>query len=291
MTRSFPYRLATWLSLLGIVAYLAWITTAPSGFPGAPVAAGVMVGVLLLILYWRPAHAGVYWEAVSEPPQFPRVMVLIATTLGVQLAVGAVLQLAGRLDWIASAALALAVWTIIPLSMLATGYVRWPRRLAHPPRGDALVIAGFALLLALGVCLLAWIPNAEPRAAPAPGTVAADAAVLVVGGTMEEVVFRVLLLTAIIRASGSRLQAIVLSTVVFALGHVPLALAEPVVALDWHFLADKASAFWPEMVWKLGFGALLGALWVRTGSIVLIAVVHALLNLGPVLAQGLQSWA
>jgi membrane protease YdiL (CAAX protease family) len=282
-----PYRALSWLCVIGVIGYLWWIAVVPFGFQGAPVVAVVILGLTLAALRLGVRNPVNYWEAAAEPDQVPRVALLIAVCLGVQLLAGAVLHFSGRLNGLPEGVLGLLVWVGVPAALIGSGFVRWPRRDAVPGKREFLAVAGVAIVLAAGLCLMIATQSEGQRTAPSASVMATEAGVLAVRATMEEVVFRVLLLTAIVQASRSRTQALILSSVVFALVHVPLALSQPLIAMDWGLLAYAVTVVLPEMVWQLGFGFVLGALWIRTGSITLIALTHTIINLGQVLVTGL----
>lgn len=290
MSASFYYRAMSWLCAAGIVAFYAWITVVPFGWQGAPVVAVVVLGLVVTALKWGVRRPVDYWEAVAEPAQAPRVMFLIVACLGIQLTVGAVFQLAHQM--IISTFWSLAVyflaWTSVPLAMIGLGIVRWPLRRASPPGCELLVVAVAGILVAVGIGYLGFVAYDGPRLAPTPPQLIIGVAATLLAATTEEVVYRVLLLTALVRASGSRNQALVLSSVIFALVHLPPTVAGPVVAGDWVQLSSYFTSFLPELVFIMGAGFLFGALWLRTGSVILISVVHAICNLGAVLAGSLN---
>lgn len=281
------YRLMSWFSVAGIVAFFWWISTTPSGWSGAPVAAAIMLALVVATLGWRKGRPVAHWTAVASPPQTPRVLGVIAICIGVQIAGAAALILDGRLNALTSVVLSLVALVGVPLVALAFGVVRWPKRVSSPGRRELAVISLVALGIAALFFYLSTIAGRGVVPDRLPGGLMTEAAVVLTAATMEEVLFRVLLLTALMASTGSRFQALVLSSVVFALGHVPLALAEPVIGMQWDQLAVYATPLWPEMVLKIGFAFLSGALWLRTGSLPLIAVLHGLANFGPVLTSGL----
>lgn len=286
MTASFYYRALSWLCIAGIITFYAWITVVPFGWQGAPVFAVVVLGLVLAALKWGVRKPVDYWEAVAEPTQAPRVMFLIVVCLVVQLIVSAVVQLAHQMSintfW--SQAVYFLAWTCVPLAMIGMGIVRWPRRRASPPKPELLTVAVAGTLVAAGIGYLGFVAYDGPRLAPAPAQLLLSGAVLLLAAATEEVVYRVLFLTALLRASGSRSQALVLSSVIFALAHLPPTVAGPIVAGDWVQLSSYFTSFLPELVFIIGVGFLFGALWLRTGSVILITIVHAICNLGAVLA-------
>lgn len=285
MTAGSHYRTLSWLCGVGIIAFYGWITVVPYGWQGAPVFAVIMLGLVFATLKWGVGRSVDYWEAVAEPAQVPRVMLLIVVALAIQLLIVSVVMVANHmsLSQLSSTAVYFLVWTGVPLAMIAFGVVRWPRRTASPAPREVLIVAAVAILLAAVWCYLRASGYDGPRHAPTLPRLLIGGAATLLGATMEEVVFRVLLLTALVQASGSRTQALIISSVIFALTHLPPALAAPVIAGDWIQLSSSFEAFVPELIVSIGAGFLLGALWLRTGSIILISTVHALCNLGPVL--------
>ncbi|GAA0869174.1 hypothetical protein GCM10009116_10100 [Brevundimonas basaltis] len=149
-----------------------------------------------------------------------------------------------------------------------------------------LIVSSVALLIGAAVFFLRMVPLQDTVPQRLPGGLLADTTVTFVAAAAEEVVFRVLLLTALLSATGSRLQALVLSSTFFAIVHVPLDLAGPLLALEWQVMADGIVALAPSLLMKLGVGFLLGAVWLRTGSLILISLLHFMGNFGPVLAAG-----
>jgi membrane protease YdiL (CAAX protease family) len=114
---------------------------------------------------------------------------------------------------------------------------------------------------------------------------------VVLGATLEEIVFRVLLLTALLKRTGLRFQAVFLSSIAFGLMHVPGTLVDPVLHGDWVSLQQVAFEYAPQFLVQTFLGLVLGVLWLRTGSITLIALAHATLNMGNALAYGLLAYS
>lgn len=282
----------SWLCVAGIGAFGAWITVAPFGWQGAPVAIAVILGLVLAFLRMGVRKPVDYWEAVAEPAQAPRVMLLILICLAIQLTVGAVVQVAHQMSMSAfwSDAVYFFAWIVGPLAMIGSGMVRWPQRRASPANRELVpvAVAGFFVAAILGY--LGFVAYDGPRLSTTPTQLIIGGGFTLLAATMEEVVYRVLLLTALVTASGSRNQALLLSSVIFALAHLPPAVAGPVVAGDWAQFSYYLTSSLPEQVWLLGGGCLFGALWLRTGSVTLISIVHAICNLGAVLSAGWEAF-
>lgn len=69
--------------------------------------------------------------------------------------------------------------------------------------------------------------------------------------------------------------------------HVPGALAEPIVSADWPMLQGAAFEYAPKFLMQTLTGVFLGVLWLRTGSIVLIALTPFIFNVGATRVYGL----
>lgn len=252
---------------------------------------GLVVVALFAVLYLalRVTTGGrtLYWSGEAGTGQLRRIGLMIGVMLGLQLAAGRAFDLFGLLDPVSSAAVALLVGTMVPAAFLQFGAVRWPTRLQSASK-LTLFLGG---VLGLGAAA-AWSYGAvsasplDPMISPL-AMLAVRLAVVVIAATTEEVVFRVLLLTALLHLPLSRFQAVFLSSVAFGLMHAPLALAQPIANSDWGLLKLVASSYAPEFLIQTLTGMFLGALWLRTGSIVLIALTHAIFNVGSTLINGL----
>ena len=226
-----------------------------------------------------------YWRMLA-PQQVGRIIALIAVLLGSQLVVGAIVDALGLLDPLASRALGLLFWTLVPAAFLQFGLVQWPTRLAKASRSRILLLGGSAVVLALAYTYGAFSLAGSHLAISSPGPLAILLGALVIAAAGEEVVFRVLLLTALADQATSRFQAVFLSSLLFAALHAPFHLTPPLIHGDWLALAAAAHAYVPIFLAQVLFGLVLGILWLRTGSITLIAVVHAIMNVAPMLTQG-----
>ncbi len=289
MTSTSSYRALSWLCVAGIVAFFVWIAVA-FGYPGTPIVALLTLGLVLATLKWGVREPVNLWQAVAEPSQVPRIALLIIVVIAAQLAVNTAVRLFDETTyWQWSHAIYLVVWTGVPLAFIGLGIVRWPSRRASPKNREFLTVSVAAILVAVAMGYLGWDEYGGPRVTPSLLDLVIGGGSVLLGATMEEVLFRVLLLTALVQASGSRMQALVLSSVFFALAHAPVSLSGTVMTQDWDLLLVHAKAFLPALTILIMFGFLIGALWLRTGSITVIAVAHAISNLGPLLAGGLNA--
>ncbi len=244
-------------------------------------------GLLFVALRLATAGSAIYWSGDAGPRQVWRIGLMIAATMGLQLGAGEILNLFGLLDPLSSTALHLLAWTIVPAAFLQFGLVKWPTRLRSASKLRLLLagVTGIAVAAAWSYGAVAFAP-VDPLISPV-GEVAVRMAALVVGATVEEVALRVLLLTALLHLPVSRFQAVFLSSVAFGLMHVPGALAQPIVSADWVMLQGAAFEYGPGFLMQTLIGVFLGVLWLRTGSIVLIAVTHFVFNVGATLVYGL----
>ncbi len=249
----------------------------------------VVFGLSFLALRLAAGGSATYWT-MNRSDQVRPILWMELTTVGVMLSVSGVLHWLGREDPASATITYLLAGTLVPAAFLQFGLVTWPSRSNRPGWLRLVLIGGLAIGLAA-----AWtyggysIAPDKSDLPPLPDLIVSVGAVII-GATSEEIVFRVLLLTALLDRTGSRFQAVFLSSVAFGLMHVPGALADPVLHGDWAFLQEVAFEYAPEFLVQTLIGLLLGVLWLRTGSITLIAATHAILNLGRVFAYGLLAY-
>ncbi|CAM3114864.1 CPBP family intramembrane metalloprotease [Brevundimonas diminuta] len=242
----------------------------------------VVFGLIFIGLHFTTAGSITYWSASSPPDQVGRVGVMIGATLAIHLGLSWFLELLGRANE-TSAIVGLLCWTLVPATFLALGLVRWPVRLTRASRLRLSLASVAAFGFAIGVSYLKFA-NAPPDSEILTvGDLVLHGPVLLVAAAAEEVVFRVLLLTALLDLTRSRFHAVFVSSVVFGLGHAPLALIQPVALGDWTLLQHSAQAYAPHLLLQVLGGLALGSVWLRTGSLGLVVVTHAIMNVGPVL--------
>jgi len=242
-------------------------------------------GLAFLALRVATAGSQIYWVPGLGSQQVGRIALLIATALAIHLSVSWFFDLQGRFDETAGV-VGLIVWTTVPAVFLTCGLVSWPVRLksASKVRIVALGVASFGIAAAIVYLKFANAP--EEYSIPSLNKLLIQPAGLVAAAAAEEVVFRVLLLTALLSLTRSRFNSVFLSSVFFGVTHAPLALMHPVVHADWPMLAYAAQSYLPEFLMQTLFGLFLGVIWLRTGSIVLIVATHAIMNVGPSLLSG-----
>jgi membrane protease YdiL (CAAX protease family) len=100
----------------------------------------------------------------------------------------------------------------------------------------------------------------------------------------EEFLFRVMLLTYFVAYFKSRSLALLASSTLFGFAHVPggVDFSGPLYAT-----ICESALIW---VTTSAVGLALGVAWLKTRSLVLVAVAHAMLNFGPELSQAAEVW-
>lgn len=250
-------------------------------------ATAVVFGLMFLVMRIATAGSTTYWSGESQPKQLWLITLMIGVAIGLQLVAGRILDDLDRQSAVTFAVTGLVIWTLVPAIFLKFGIVKWPVRLRSISKPK--MILATVICLCIAAASTYAVLSAAPPAAKTPSIIGlfVPIAYLIVAAAAEEVVFRVLFLTALLDLAVSRFQAVFLSSVAFAMVHVPLALAQPVTSGDWSLLEYAANAYAPEFLWQVAFGLLFGVIWLRTGSITLVVLTHALTNLGETLAYGL----
>ncbi len=292
MSSAEHYRALSWILVLGGIAFLVWITIAPNGFPGAPVVAFVVGGSTLAALRLGAPASAPYWQSDAEPTQAPRIAQMILVCLVVQTLVWAAKMLGGAayLPQLASLSYTTTsdvVWTAALLIFLGSRYVKWPKRLARPPKKDFIVVATAATFMVAAISILFIVFYEEERVEPSLAQFTMAVPLVFIRAAIEEVFFRVLLLTALVQVSRSSSHALILSSVAFAFMHIPGVFLQPFLEMDYSLFKYNAEIYVSQFVWQLGLGFALGALWLRTGSILLIVTTHTIFNFGSVWLTGL----
>lgn len=249
----------------------------------------VVFGLSFLALRLAAGGAATYWTQ-HRTDQVRPILLMEFATVTVMLAVNVALHGLGREGPGSAMITYLVTGTLVPAACLGFGLVAWPSRSSRPGWLRMLLIAGLAIGLAAAWTYAGYSAALDKLDLPPVSDLIVAVGAVVLGATFEEIVFRVLLLTALIARTGSRFQAVFLSSVAFGLMHVPGVLADPVIHGDWALLQQVAFEYAPEFLVQTFVGLLLGVLWLRTGSIMLIAATHAVLNMGRVLAYGLLAY-
>lgn len=242
----------------------------------------VFCGLCFLALKVGTAGSAVYWRGEGGSKQVKRIALMVGVGLAIQLSLDATLLRSGNSSALSAEITGLLVWTLVPATFVGSGYVAWPRRLASSSRLRLFLASVVAIGLAAAFTHQSVLISAAET--PSFGELSLMLARLVVAAGAEEVVFRVLLLTALLDLGLSRFQAVFLSGVVFAAGHAPLAMAQPVTLGDWPLLHHAIDLYGEVFLAQVAVGLGLGVLWLRTGSIALVTLTHALFNVGTALA-------
>lgn len=252
--------------------------------------AGIVVVVFSLsFVALRFATGGsiAFWS-MKRTDQLRSAAWLILAFLGVMHAANAALFAVGRLDPASAMVTYLLAGTLVPAFFLQFKLITWPSRLRYQGPLRLFLIGGLAICLAAAWSYTGYAARPpEASGLPPVHELIVTVGAVIIGATLEEILCRVLLLTALLDRTGSRFQAVFLSSVVFGLMHVPGHLMDPIMDGDWAFLLQVAFEYAPVFLIQTLFGMILGALWLRTGSITLIAATHAMLNLGKYIGNGL----
>lgn len=287
------------LLAIALAAFTWWVLVSRPGvvdpdFAVETYAALILVVVLLfgvsfVVLRFATGGSVTYWT-MNRTDQVRPILWMVLATLGVMQLAHVAFHWLGREGPASAMITYLVTGTLVPAAILGFGLITWPSRSSHPGRLRLILIAGLAIGLAAAWTYGGYSSVPDKVELPSVPDLIVAVGALVLGATFEEIVFRVLLLTALIARTGSRLQAVFLSSVAFGLMHVPGVLADPVIHGDWAFLQEVAFEYAPEFLLQTFAGLLLGVLWLRTGSITLIAATHAVLNMGHMLAYGLLAY-
>lgn len=255
-------------------------------YVGFALLAVVFFGLTFVALRFATAGSTIYWSAGPRPNQVGWILAMIGLALAILLGVGWFCELQDRLAETADIASILTL-TLLPATFLALGLVKWPARLKSASKLRLLLVGAAGVGFATAVSYAKFANSPAGFEMPSVGGLVIAVAVLIVAAAAEEIIFRVLLLTAMLDLTRSRFHAVFLSSVVFGLVHAPLALVQPVIQGDWLALQYMAQAYAPIYLMQTFAGLVLGVLWLRTGSIGLIVLTHAIMNVGPTLLTDL----
>ncbi|WP_439476723.1 CPBP family glutamic-type intramembrane protease [Brevundimonas sp.] len=289
------YRLLSLSAGIALLAITIWAVVSGSGsvrsgedvlaFGLLCLAIAGLGGFIFLVLRWATSGSAIYWRTGDAPREVARIFAMIICALVVHMAVGAYFDRQGRLGETA-AAVSLVIWTLFPAIFLGARIVRWPSRVLRPSAFRLLIVGAIALGIAAALTSLGFFSAASESQIQPVSKWPLVLGSVVLGAAAEEVVWRVLLLTALLQATLSRFQAVFLSGVGFAMMHAPLVLMQPVLRADWPMLHFAVNAYAPEFLMTTAVGCFLGVVWLRTGSITLVVLTHVVLNLGHALVFG-----
>lgn len=287
--------LSQW-SALALAVLTFWFMVSAPGVMDPEFAGTIYIGLALLVaalfgllfvaLRLTTGGSTIYWAGDSGLSQVGWIATMIGVALAIHLSAGWIFELQGLLGETAEL-VGLLTWTITPAAFVAAGLVKWPKRLKSASRLRLSLLSAVAACCAVAVSLAKFANGPADLEIVSIGGLFIPVAGLIIAAAAEEVVCRVLLLTALLDLTRSRFQAVFLSSVVFGLIHAPLALMQPVVHGDWAMLHYATQAYAPEFLLQTVGGLFLGVLWLRTGSIGLVVLTHSILNVGPTLVTGL----
>lgn len=263
-----------------LVVYYGGIVVLFAGF----LALSFALGFVLLRLGTR--DGATYWSTGDALQQVPRIGLLVGAIFCVQTTADFVLIRSGFGTTLMAGATGILAWTLIPATFMHFGSIRWPTRIHQASRRRLI----WGVIIGLGLAAT-WSFTAFSLADTTPSITGADslfvvASALIVAAAGEEIVFRGLLLTALVGVTGSRLQAVFISGVAFAAMHAPYEIYIPVAHGDWYMLLPIGQDYAGTFVKQVALGLGLGILWLRTGSITIVTLSHAVLNFGTTLANG-----
>ena len=275
------------LTALVVAVVMLWMVITSPVARGQALGAFAVLLLTLLTLRIGIRDLATFWSSGRDSRAVKHVALLIGAVIGLQAGTAIVLDLFGRLDNASAVATGLIAWTLVPAVFLFSGTVNWPERCRSASKRQLVLTGVFALSLTgfTSFALLFWAT--ERPLMPSGAAILMVLSGTIISAAAEEIVFRVLLLTALLDVSRSRFDALVLSSIAFGLAHAPLALLQPFVRANWDTLAAAAIAYAPLFLLQTALGSWFGALWLRTGSITTVVAAHAMYNLGNGLLYGL----
>lgn len=182
----------------------------------------IIFGLSFLGLRLATSGSITFWSGRTGAKQLWRLGLMIFVTLAIQITTGRVLDYHRLLGPETSSVVFLLTWTLIPAAFVLAGLVKWPERLRSSST-IRLFIASVVALCFAGSYIYYSFVSGEPNI-PAADVLSIMMVDLIFGATVEEIVLRVLLLTALLDMTESRFQAVFLSGVIFSAIHAPLAL-------------------------------------------------------------------
>jgi len=280
------YRTISWICTGAVIVYYVSISLVSFGWPGA-LPAAVVMGLIVTALMRPIQNKNQFsWKFLESEQHISRVFPFIPGLLAVHFALVGVLRVIGLSSAGLEIAIQLFVWIVLPAAGVLSGMLPWPRRDREAGSRKSFTVYVAAIILACMFGLLFTLPLAPRSELASPSRLVMEVGYFTALATSEEIIFRMIMLTAIMQISGSRWYALIISSTAFALAHLPIAMLEPVVNADPDQLVFYLKSFAPELVWKIGMGFILGAFWIRTGSLILVALAHAIMNVVPSIYSG-----
>lgn len=244
---------------------------------GLVLALAVIFGLVFVALRFSTGGTTVFWSGSARTDQVGHILLMIGVALVVHMCAVTILHFYGLLDK-TSRIVGLLSWTLVPAAFVASGLVEWPRRIASASARRLILTGVVALVFAAAYSYVRSANELTAFEQGSPGDIALRLAGIVGAAASEEVVCRILLLTALLELTRSRFNAVFVSSVIFGLVHAPLYLLAPFPP-DWATLHSHAVGYAPQLLLQIFLGLVLGVLWLRTGSVILIVATHAAMNI------------
>ncbi len=258
----------------------------PAVLAGLAFTVAILAGAILLALRLTLGRVTPFWESDAGSRQLAHIFIMLLLAVLIIGAVGILLDRLGRLDAVSTFATSVTTLTLLPLAFWRFGLIHLPARVRSLSLWRLLLTGTVLSFLAAAYSWGAISTDPVQQEWPSVRGTLLLLLALIVAAAPEEIIFRLLLLTALADQTRSRIDALVLSAVVFALVHAPLAVIRPLGSGDWEMSLVWAADYAPVFVGQVLMGLLLGAIWLRTGSIIILVLVHALMNVGATLING-----
>lgn len=238
--------------------------------------------ILTVFVIFRVARRLVldHWVSSSPNGQLGRVIMVIAIMLAAQLCGGFFLDNFFTLDETSS--IILSSLSLVGAIIISTclGFISWPHRQNPSPVMYVAIVSIIAMMATLS--LIYWIDLPKLNSTVLlnkSSTFYFLSFALLMSAFAEEAIFRKLLIPEIMRWA-SPFDAVVISSAVFALAHAAIVIGYPVLTFDWDASIHAVHEYLTLMLfWQFWGGLVLGALWLRTGSLMLLTFLHAIWNI------------
>lgn len=251
-------------------------------FLGLTFVCGVVVPLCLVVLS-RGGRA--FPKDLDQAPlQLRRIAAYFMPLLAANLAIAIPYisdALSERVYYVVSEAIYLLTFAAVPALLLASRWWLWPKVGPAGGRRGVIVVAVLGLAFAL---FLTWGNPDRKVVDVGVARIGLATGLALIGSTSEELIFRVMLLSYLATALRSSFSALVVSSFVFGVIHIPF-------ELDWSNLPpmwDPTLTVRP--LFRTAIGVFLGVIWIRTRSLLISGGVHTAINLTPVLAKYSTVW-
>lgn len=273
-------RVASLSILAAFALYVFWLSFGDTKMYGALLVSAILI--LTVFVIFRVARRLVldHWVSSSPNGQLGRVIMVIAIMLAAQLCGGFFLDNFFTLDETSS--IILSSLSLVGAIIISTclGFISWPHRQNPSPVMYVAIVSIIAMMATLS--LIYWIDLPKLNSTVLlnkSSTFYFLSFALLMSAFAEEAIFRKLLIPEIMRWA-SPFDAVVISSAVFALAHAAIVIGYPVLTFDWDASIHAVHEYLTLMLfWQFWGGLVLGALWLRTGSLMLLTFLHAIWNI------------